>query len=191
MIMGLPETALLVSGRVVQNFRGLFLSMTEQDYISAFRDRWPMGMPGSTSMETLTLADEAVLKFPASSRLWQLRGDLIHLGDGKSAHSLEEALHCYETALKLDPDYAEAHESIGYYLDVIDENFPCAEAAFLKATQFGGGEKSWAGLARVLAEQRGPVGEILGMLNNCPFADSPCVREVRKQLEDGYWHSGK
>jgi tetratricopeptide (TPR) repeat protein len=144
-------------------------------------------MPG-TPLETLDLADEAVRRFPESPRLWQQRGDLIQLGDGESAHSLEEVLHCYETAVKLNPDFAEAYESIGYYFDAIDEDFPRAEAAFLKATQLGGGGYSWAGLARVLAEQSKPLGEIIKMLDACPFAVTPQVHQIRLKLEDGYWH---
>lgn len=162
----------------------------EEDYIEALRERRPKGMPG-TSMETLDLADEAVLRFPESPRLWQQRGDLIELGDGKSAHSLEDALQCYETAVKLDPDFAEAYESIGYYFDVIDVDLPRAEAAFFKATQLGTRADSWAGLARVLAEQGRPLGEVLGLLGNCPSADAPMVQQIRQELEEGRWHPGK
>lgn len=162
--------------------------MTEQDYLEALRNLWPKESVPGASVATLALADEAVLRFPDSPSLWQRRGDLIQLGDGKSAHSLEDALHSYETAVKLDPGFAEAYESIGYYFDVIHEDLPLAGAAFLKATQLGGGGYSWAGLARVLAEQSRPLGEILEMLDNCPFAGTPAVHQIRKELEDGRWH---
>ncbi len=42
--------------------------MTEDDYISELRARWPRD--SDASLETITLADEAVRAFPSSARLW-------------------------------------------------------------------------------------------------------------------------
>jgi hypothetical protein len=165
--------------------------MTEQDYLEALRRSWPRESVPGVSVAALALADEAVLRFPESPRLWQRRGDLIQLGDGESAHSLEDALRSYEMAVKLDPGFAEAHESIGYYFDAIDEDLPRAEAGFLKATQLGGGEYSWAGLARVIAEQGGLPEQILALIDDCPFADASAVQDVRQRLEQGFWDPGK
>lgn len=162
--------------------------MTEHDYLEALRNRWPRESVPGASVETLALADEAVVRFPDSPCLWKRRGDLIQLGDGESAHSLEDSLHSYETAVKLDPGFAEAHESIGYYFDVIDEDLPKAEAAFLRATQLGGGEYSWAGLARVIAERGGPREQILALMDDCPFADASAVQKIRQEVDEGFWH---
>ncbi len=93
--------------------------------------------------------------------------------------------------MKLDPDFAGAHESIGYCFDVIDIDLPQAEAAFWKASQLGGGGWSWAGLARVLAEQGKPLEQILGMPDNCPSAKNQEVQELRTKLVDGYWYSSR
>ena len=53
--------------------------MTEDDYISELRSRWPRGHTDDVSLETIALADEAVHAFPLSARLFIMRGDLIQL----------------------------------------------------------------------------------------------------------------
>ena len=56
--------------------------MTESDYISELKSRWPTDEAANreTSLETLALADEAVQAFPQSAELWVIRGNLLELG---------------------------------------------------------------------------------------------------------------
>ena len=73
------------------------------------------------------------------------------------------------------------------YLEALGNGWPRERVPIL----LGGGGWSWAGLARVLAEQSRPLTEILGILDNCPFAETPAVLQIRQELEAGYRHSAK
>jgi hypothetical protein len=70
--------------------------MTESDYISELRSRWPREHSDDVALETITLVDEAVRAFPLSVRLLVMRGNLIQLGPEDCPHSLDDALACYQ-----------------------------------------------------------------------------------------------
>jgi hypothetical protein len=55
----------------------------------------------------------------------------------------------YQTAIEIDPLFAKAYASIGYYYDAIDEDFAVSEVAFRKAIEFGSRIHSYFGLARL------------------------------------------
>src|SRR4051812_24359995 len=93
--------------------------MTEQEYISALRAGWPRQHSDEVSLETMTLADEAVRVFPQSPRLWCIRGDLIQLGPESTPHTLQDALASYQRAVEIDPNFAEAWEEIGHFHDAV------------------------------------------------------------------------
>src|SRR4051794_39085358 len=107
--------------------------MTEAEYISEFRTRWPRETTEDVSLETIALADEAVRAFPASARLWVIRGDLIQLGPASNPHSLEDALASYQRAVDIDPDSVEAWEWIGYYYDAVLDDEATARTYFQEA----------------------------------------------------------
>ena len=161
--------------------------MTEDTYIAALRSRWPRRGEGWATVDTIALADQSIHAFPDSAKLWVMRGDLIQLGDDDSNYSLEEALKSYETALRIDPAFADAHESIGYYFDVIDEDLERSEAAFAAAIAHGAGVNSYFGLARVLAERGEPRKTILSMIDACAFCHDPKIQEIRIKIESGFW----
>jgi len=48
-----------------------------------------------------------------------MRGNLIELGPENTPHTLQDALESYQTAVKLDPKFAEAWEEIGHYYDAV------------------------------------------------------------------------
>lgn len=110
--------------------------MTEDDYISALRARWPRDC--DASFEAITLADEAVLAFPSSARLLVMRGNLIQLGPESGPHPLEEALRSYQRAVELDPQFAEAWEEIGHYHDAVLDDEPAALRFFQEAERLRG-----------------------------------------------------
>lgn len=166
--------------------------MDEREYILELQVLWPRGSSSSepnfeATLKTLALADDAVRAFPQSPKLWCMRGDLIQQGSEESAYALEDALLSYERALAVNPMFAEAHESIGYYFDVIDEDFVRSEAAFLEAIRCGGGESSVAGLARVLAERGKPISDILVMIDRHDIDHSSVLKEVREEIASGSW----
>jgi tetratricopeptide (TPR) repeat protein len=93
--------------------------MTEAEYIAELKSRWPREIGDEASFETLALVDEAVRTVPNSAKLWVIRGDLIQLGTETSPHSLEDALHSYFRATEIDPEFAEAWESVGHFYDAV------------------------------------------------------------------------
>jgi len=107
--------------------------MKESDYIEKLFALWPT--EGETSGEALALADEAVRTYPASAKLWCMRGDLIQLGSADIPYSLEDALACYERAVSIDPNFAEGHEGIGHFYDAVMLNPSRARRAFPEAAR--------------------------------------------------------
>ena len=110
--------------------------MIEDDYISALRARWPRDC--DASLETITLADEAVRAFPSSARLLVMRGNLIQLGPESGPHPLEEALRSYQHAAEIDPQFAEAWDEIGHYHDAVLDDKPAAQRFFQEAERLRG-----------------------------------------------------
>ncbi len=160
--------------------------MTESDYIERISELWPEG--DEVSPEVLALSTEAIETFPDSPELWCLRGHLLELAPEEYPVPLTEALTCYRKAAELDPEYADAWESVGYYLDNYDEDFEGAEKAFRKAIQAGGDMDSYIGLARVMA-QKGRKDAALRVLSapDCPYADEDDVAEAREEIEQDNW----
>lgn len=96
--------------------------MTEDDYISELRSRWPRQPADEVSLETIALADEAVRVFPSSAKLWVMRGNLIELGPENCRLGLDDALASYKRAIEIDPAFAEAWEETGhFYHNVLDD----------------------------------------------------------------------
>jgi Flp pilus assembly protein TadD len=143
----------------------------------------------SAGWHTLAEVEDALRAFPSSSRLWNLRGDLILLDDEVDDHyTLEDALQSYRRAIELDPGFAEAYENIGYYHDVHEDAPEHAEAYFRQAVVLEGRCASYSGLARVLAEM-GRHAEALDVLTpgNCPHWESDEIRAIRREIEDRLW----
>jgi len=105
--------------------------MKEAEYIEKLFASWPRG--GEAPNELLDLADEAVQAFPESPKLWVMRGNLIELGTGETAHTLDDALASYERAVLIDPNFVEGWEEIGYFYDAIMDDEERARQAFQKA----------------------------------------------------------
>jgi len=105
--------------------------MIESEYINELQIRWPKGC--DASLETITLADEAVRTFPKSPQLWCIRGNLIQLGPENCPHSLDEALACYQKAVEIDPQFAEAWEEMGCFHDAVLDDEATAEKYFREA----------------------------------------------------------
>ncbi len=117
-----------------------------------------------------------------------MRGHLIELAPEDYPVGVAEAGHCYRRATELDPQYADAWESLGYYLDNYDEDIDAAEDAFRRAIETGGDADSYMGLARVLA-QKGHKMDALKLLSptECPYAEEQEVQDIRDEIEEGLW----
>jgi tetratricopeptide (TPR) repeat protein len=140
---------------------------------------------GRATEESFSLVAEALEKYPTSTELWILRGMLIQLAD-EGPFELEESLESFETAASLDPTCGEAFERIGNYYDVYSEDLPKAEEAYRRAIALGGGEESYYGLARVLA-QMNRAQEGLNLLAAYPFGSSESLAEIEREIRSGMW----
>jgi tetratricopeptide (TPR) repeat protein len=110
--------------------------MTENDYITELKTRWPRDC--DASLETVALADEAVGVFPQSPRLWCMRGCLIQLGPENCPQSLEDALASFKRAIEIDPQFAEAWEEIGYFYHNVLDDETTAQPYFREAKRLRG-----------------------------------------------------
>ena len=98
--------------------------MNEAEYIQKLQQET---LSVECSPATLTLADNAVVAFPQSARLWYLRGTFICKSFNDSNYSLEDAVHCYQKAVELDPHCADAHEELANHCKGFLEDLEGAE----------------------------------------------------------------
>ena len=124
--------------------------MTELEIIDAIGEE--VAEHDRATPRAMQLVEEGLKEYPASARLWILRGDLIQVSDDVDTYSLDDALDSYQTAVEIEPSSAEAHESIGHFLDAVANRPKEAEGYFRKALALGGGKASEEGLAQVLQQ---------------------------------------
>jgi tetratricopeptide (TPR) repeat protein len=118
---------------------------------------------------------------PENPRTWNLLGSLHNeLGS-------EEAVKCYEQAVRLNPKYYLAHRGLGnYYLKKKD--YFMAEKCYSKAIEinpirFGPIYKNRAVARLELGNKEGAAGDFAQYLNQCPnAADRANVEEMINQL---------
>ena len=106
---------------------------------------------GFSVPEDVASVERAIEKEPTSSALWILRGDLIQLMDDDS-RPLSEARGSYETAIRHDPESAQAHEELGRFIDAVEDEPAKAEPFLRKAVALGGGDSARQGLSDVLEQ---------------------------------------
>jgi hypothetical protein len=152
--------------------------MSLQELIDELRAK---NSPTAKDLERL---EAMVTEYPECAELWNCYGDMIQLSDGE--YPVGQALDCYRRSIEADSSFAEGYESIGYFLDVYNDDFAGAAEHFRRAIQLGAGDDSWIGLARVLA-QMGQANEGLELLKSCQEPVSPGVAKVRKEIADGDW----
>ena len=124
--------------------------MTEAEIIEAIR--WEVAVHEKATAAALDMLEEGLKRFPTSARLWILRGDLIQLGDVDLRYRPDDALASYRKALEHEPDNVEAYESIGRFLDAVQDNPAEAEFYLRKAIELGGGRSAQEALAQVLEQ---------------------------------------
>lgn len=126
---------------------------------------------------------------PHDYRLWDMRGNFIQLSNTEpSKYTLEDSKASYLKAIAINPDFAQGHESLGYYYDVIEEDYHSSVLHFRKALALEKRLNCYIGLARVLA-QTGHKQEALLLLSpeSCPHAEDMDVQIMRQEIEAGMW----
>lgn len=134
-------------------------------------------------LKVIGLADAAVAYHPGSARLWTLRGRLLQFAPEGSHYTLTDVLASFDRAVGADPSYVEAYEEIGYHYQLAGDAGR-AEPAFRKAVGLGGGARSYAGLAWVLAET-GRLREALQYTQPpaCPHPNHPAIARTRAEIQ--------
>ena len=159
--------------------------MTKKEYLDKIEAT--RNSKGHTTRATLDLIEHALQEYPHEPDLWCLRGDMIQLNDEPDeALPLASAMESYRRAIIEDPTCAEAYESLGYYIDVIDDDPKEAEPWFRKALELNPSVDSFVGLARVLTEL-GRKSEAMDLLSpaNCPVYKNAKVQEVLAEIRKG------
>lgn len=110
---------------------------------------------GEATDEDLDAVDVILEAEGASAELLVLRGQLLQLVAGDGSDELEEAFACYQEAIEIDPDSAEAHEEIGHFLDDVADDPAEAVPFFRRAIELGAGPSAEEGLRDVLGQLGG------------------------------------
>lgn len=136
--------------------------------------------------EEFTAADlkrvEAMLKrYPKSAELWDYYGDLMQMCSEE--FPIERSQECYEKAIQCYPTFASAHESLGHLYDAYLDDFPKAEACFLRAIEFGAGDSARVGLARVFS-QTDREAAARKQLDLCEEQANQDVLELRAEIDE-------
>lgn len=107
--------------------------MTESDYVVIIRSRRPSDSEVEPTPETVAICEQAVAEFPASARLWLMRGDLLQLANYEGAPSLPEVERSYRRAIAACPSCVEAYEELARFLDTVMAKPRKARQYFRKA----------------------------------------------------------
>jgi hypothetical protein len=148
---------------------------------------WPK--PGQTpSKDILEMCTTAVTEHPDSSTLWYDLGILMQRCGDESGYTPENYRHCFENAVKCDFRNWEAHQELGYVIDIYYDDYERAKQAFNAAIECGAGSESYYGLARVLA-QMGKTYDAVHWLSEgvCPFHNHPDIQKLRDDILAGKW----
>lgn len=125
-------------------------------------------------------------EFPNCAELYDFIGDVMQICDD-DCYKIADSMNCYQQALKVDPTYAVAHESLGYAYDTYFDDFENAEKHFRQAVALGGRDSAKLGLARVLA-QLGEAEEALTALATCDDSKNGKLIELRDEIKQGLWY---
>ena len=107
---------------------------------------------GTARPDDIDALDDMLEAQGPSAGLLILRGQLIQLVADGRPDELDEAFACYQEALELDPDSAEAHEEIGHFLDDLADDPAEAVPYFRKAIELGAGPSAHEGLRCALSQ---------------------------------------
>ncbi|HEY0140914.1 MAG TPA: hypothetical protein VGF48_08460 [Thermoanaerobaculia bacterium] len=102
------------------------------------------------SPAVLAQIDEELERQP-SAALWILRGDALQLSEDDE-YDPQDAETSYLKALELDPQSAEAYESLGHFTFAVNDDARASVQYFQRAIELGAGESAREGLREALDE---------------------------------------
>jgi tetratricopeptide (TPR) repeat protein len=103
------------------------------------------------TLEIFARIENAIREEPNNPELWVLRGDAIQLSD-ELTNPLSEVERSYRKATEIDPTFAEAYESLGYFWFAVMDDAVKAKPFFEQAIRLGAGVSAQNGLAEAVAE---------------------------------------
>lgn len=144
---------------------------------------------GESTDETFELLEYYLSQHPEDERLWDARGDYIQrYGGNNEKWSFEEAKCSYLKSIECNKSYGRAYESLGYYYDVIENEYMVAESYFRKSIELEPSLYSYKGLARVLAQQNRDAEAIQSLSKSfCPFSEDIDIDILMDEIKEGYW----
>jgi tetratricopeptide (TPR) repeat protein len=146
---------------------------------------------GESTDKTFEVLERHLNESPNDERLWDARGDYIQrYGGNDEKLSFEEAKLSYLRAIECNEKYARAYESLGYFYDVVEDDYKVAEKYFRKSISIEATVDSYKGLARVIAQQNRTHDAIQVLSEDqCPFSDDIDILILKDEIQDGYWES--
>jgi tetratricopeptide (TPR) repeat protein len=120
---------------------------------------------------------------PNEPELWDFLGDLMQVCE--SHYPIEASIDCYRRAIACDGMYAPAYESMGWALGTYFNQLEESSRNFLLALEFGAGDSSLVGLARIRAET-GEIDEAIQLLHQCQDQSNPDVMNLRREIGKGF-----
>jgi len=167
--------------------RAACVMMDIDKYYDEIARLWPRDAQPPTK-EIVDVCLAAVAEHPESSTFWYDLGIIMQRCGDEYGFTRDDYLRCFENSVQHDYANAEAHQELGYVLDVFFDAYGKAESAFRNAIELSAGWESYYGLARVLA-QIGKTDEAIACLaeDNCPFYDHCEIERLRSEILDGSW----
>ena len=149
------------------------------DTIDAYRTFDRCGLREVKHLRALTA------QFPRCVELWDFLGDVMQICE-EDGYRIADSIECYKKAISIDPDYAIAHESLGFAYDTYFDDFDSASRHFRHALATGGSDSAKLGLARVLAQQ-GRIENANAILETCTQPRSSDWFTLRDEIANGTW----
>jgi tetratricopeptide (TPR) repeat protein len=161
--------------------------MTVDEYEDEILKLWPE--PGQAPPDSLVrVCAQAVTDHHESSDFWYTFGIVMERCAENYGFTANDYRSCYEKSIECDSGNAEAHQELGYVLEVYFGDYNRATEAFSEAIRLGAGRESYYGYARVLAEQ-GRTNDAVESLSvdSCPFWNHPDIEKLRTEISSGSW----
>jgi hypothetical protein len=161
--------------------------MTIDEYRDEIGRLWPEH--GEPPREIVVrLCAQAVADHPRASDLWYTLGIIIQRCGDNYGFTADDYRLCFERSVDCDNANAEAHQELGFVLDVYFNDYRKAAQAFRAAVLAGAGQESYFGYARVLAEQGRTDAAVISLSEgSCPFWNQPDIERLRAEILSGRW----
>lgn len=123
-------------------------------------------------------------QYPDSAELWYRVGDAAQYLNGYSKDNTFPA-RCFKVCLQIDPRFAEAYDSLGYWYYALDRHLD-SEVCYRKAIEYGAGDMSRYFLSIVYATN-GRLVEAYRELDQCVDQEADHIKEARDHFASGFF----